>query len=331
MPITDAPFDLEKELEAWVHLHVSNFFGDCILLPGFRITTASGKHGVPDGFVFNFFTRSWWIVECELLSHGVWPHIAEQLTRFVVAGRNSATLRQVRDRLFEAVIAQGRATDVAKQLRTDAVRLFQKIELFVESVQPSLALFIVETNKDLTDFCDSLDVPTEIYRVKKFVVNGSLEYYSPDRSSPILITQPDDEANTGSIVFDAIEQLGGGELVINERLKLFRLSDGRLVKVQYSKLHEKHQMFWYGINPSSFEAAQSAGCTDFIFVMADEGFVTVPIALLKDYLRTAHVTRYADESIKHYHIHISPPPDVVLKGYASAPDIDVSDTFSACN
>jgi hypothetical protein len=124
MPIADAAFNREQELQNWVYDNINSFFGDCILLPGFRITTPSGKHGIPDGFVFNFIQRSWWIIECELLSHGVWPHIAEQLTRFVVAGRNNHTLRQVRDKVFEAVMNQGIERQVSANLSTDATRLF---------------------------------------------------------------------------------------------------------------------------------------------------------------------------------------------------------------
>jgi hypothetical protein len=325
MPIADAAFEKEQELQRWVYENISNFFGNCLLLSGFRITTPSGKHGIPDGFVFNFTQRSWWIVECELLSHGVWPHIAEQLTRFVVAGRNNQTLRQVRDKLFEAILSQGLEHQVSADLSIAPTRLFQKIELFVESVPPSLAVFIDDTNQDLTDFCDALDVPTEIYRVKKFLVNGLPEYYSPDQSAPVIVTTPEESGGTGSTVFDAIEQLGGE--LINSRLKCYRLSDGRVAKVQYSKLHEQHQAFWYGINPSSYKAAKDVGCTHFIFVMGQDGFVVVPLPIIDRYLTTAYVTKNADGTVRHYHVHISPPPDVVLKGYGNADDLDLSGYF----
>jgi hypothetical protein len=58
MPITDAVFDLEQELQKWVYDNISSFFGDCILLPGFRITTPSGKHGIPDGFAMKLLAAS---------------------------------------------------------------------------------------------------------------------------------------------------------------------------------------------------------------------------------------------------------------------------------
>src|SRR5688500_11399147 len=263
MPITDAPFSSEKELEGWVYENIHTFFGDCILLPGFRITTPAGKHGIPDGFAFSLKRRAWWIVEAELLLHGVWPHIAEQLTRFVVAGRSESTLRRVRDKLFEAIIAEGKVEEIAKLLDTDQTRLFPKLELFIESVHPSIAVFIDDTNKDLEVFCAALDVSTEIYRVKKFLVDGRSEYYSPDTKAPVVVTAPEESTGASSTLIDAVEHLGGGEL-LNSKQRIYKLADGRIIKVQYSKLHEVHQAYWYGIGPASYETAKTLGCSSFV-------------------------------------------------------------------
>jgi hypothetical protein len=57
--IADAAFDTEDELQQWAFANWRTFFGNSILLPGIRITTSAGKHGTPDGFVFNFEQRSW--------------------------------------------------------------------------------------------------------------------------------------------------------------------------------------------------------------------------------------------------------------------------------
>ena len=83
MGIIEAVFDNEAELEGWAFANLSQFLGDCIFLDKCQIKTTAGKGGVPDGFAFNFAAKEWHLLECELLSHGVWPHIAEQVTRFV--------------------------------------------------------------------------------------------------------------------------------------------------------------------------------------------------------------------------------------------------------
>ena len=88
MPLSEANFDNEMELQTWMKANITHFFPGSFWINGFHISTISGKQGIPDGFAFNLEDRSWSVVECELLAHGVWPHIAEQLTRFVVAIRN---------------------------------------------------------------------------------------------------------------------------------------------------------------------------------------------------------------------------------------------------
>ena len=168
MAIVQCKFENEAELEKWVFQNLTHFLGDCMPLEKFTLVTASGKGGVPDGFVFNFVEREWCLIECKLLKHGVWPHIAEQISRLVVAVQNPDTLRSIRDRLFEKILASGRAKDVAIKMETAAERLMQQLELFVEGVQPNIVIFIDETNQDLSDFAHALATPVQVYRVNKF-------------------------------------------------------------------------------------------------------------------------------------------------------------------
>ena len=67
MAITEEQFNDENELEEWTFANIQTFFGDCILLRKFRITTPSGKHGIPDGFVFNLKDRYWWVEVPQIL------------------------------------------------------------------------------------------------------------------------------------------------------------------------------------------------------------------------------------------------------------------------
>lgn len=88
MDIVEAAFENEAELDRWAQENIGRFLSGAIFLSPFRIETPSGKGGIPDGFAFNLADRQWFIVEAELLKHGVWPHIAEQISRFVVAVRS---------------------------------------------------------------------------------------------------------------------------------------------------------------------------------------------------------------------------------------------------
>src|SRR5262249_8486825 len=107
MAINECDFDNEAELQNWMEQNLGSFLQHSVFLKGFQITTTSGKGGIPDGFAFDFLGRSWYVLEAELLQHQVWPHIAEQITRFVVALKNPDTTRKIRDRLFEHVLSSG--------------------------------------------------------------------------------------------------------------------------------------------------------------------------------------------------------------------------------
>lgn len=326
MSIIEAPFDRESELEEWSFANISLFLGDCIFLDKFQLSTSSGKKGVPDGFAFNFSQRDWYVLECELLTHGVWPHIAEQVSRFVVALQNQDTLRKIRDRLFEHILNCQQTSSAASQLETTTERLLQRIELFVEGVQPTVVIFIDDTNQDLDDFAHALEIPTRIYRVKKFFVDGKAEYYSPDKAMPVLETNPDDRGSPGSQEYDVIEQLGGGMLVGGEgRVKCYKLRDGDIVHVKKSKFHERNNYYWYGMSPISFESAKRVGTTHIIFVLGDWGFVVVPVKIIEQYFGHAKTSRNPDNSIRHYHLLISQEPDPKLFWSNETPEYDLTE------
>lgn len=160
MAIEESQFEDEKELQNWVQDNLNDFLPASYFLPGFQITTVSGKHGVPDGFAFNFDEREWFVIENELLIHGVWPHIAEQIVRFVVSLQNPASRKKIRNRLFEFLLEQNLHQKVAEILNTPIERLLQQIELFVEGVNPQFVIFIDDTNQDLHDMAQALAAQT---------------------------------------------------------------------------------------------------------------------------------------------------------------------------
>jgi hypothetical protein len=124
----------------------------------------------------------WYVIEAELLSHGVWPHIAEQLPRFVVAMQNPATRRTIRDILFESITENDYVDEACNDLNTTPKRLLQQIGLFIEGIDPEVLVLIDETNQDLQDQAHALSAQIKIFRVKKFLVNGKPVYHSFPRS-----------------------------------------------------------------------------------------------------------------------------------------------------
>ena len=68
-----AAFDSEQELERVVQINAEYIFGpDSIYLPKSLVRTSDGFGTIPDGFVVDLASRTWFIVEAELAVHSVW-------------------------------------------------------------------------------------------------------------------------------------------------------------------------------------------------------------------------------------------------------------------
>jgi hypothetical protein len=313
MAIVEVDFDSEKELENWVRENITDFFPDSIYIPGCSITTVSGKSGVPDGFVFNLEQYEWYVLEAELLSHGVWPHIAEQIIRFVVATQNPQARRTVRDKLFEHIDATKSIEAAAKKLDTSPERLLQQIELYVEGVEPQFAIFIDKTNQDLLDMVRALSAQTRVYQVRKFMVDGKPQFFSPDQNIPVIETAPGEEGELRSLELDLVGLLG--EITLQaaiHRFKCYRLVDGSVIYVKRSKYYARNDNYWYGILPSTLEYCNQYKVTHIVFIMGQEGVVKVPIGIVREYLNYTGTTLYEDGTIRHYHCLISPGPEPEL-------------------
>jgi hypothetical protein len=312
MAINEAQFDSESELQDWAFKNIGTFLPRVILIPGFQISTTSGKFAVPDGFAFNFVDREWHVVECELLVHGVWPHIAEQITRFVVGLQNPETIRKIRDRIFEHIVNSGRSAPIVTSLSTTPERLLQQIELFVEGISPRVTIFIDKTDQDLEDMARALEAETTIFRVQKFIVNGQAEYYSPDGNAPAIETEHAADGEVPASDFDIIELLGGGKLEASEgRFKCYRLTDGSIVNIKKSRLYHE-QNYWYGISSPSLQHIREHKVQCIVFVMGDFGLAKVPVPLIEKYLKDAYTTANPDGTVRHYHVYISHDPNPKL-------------------
>lgn len=303
-------FDNEKELEGWVKAHLAEFLPTDFVLNGFQVTTPSGKRGVPDLFAFDLKGRRWFVIECELLSHGVWNHIAEQVVRFAVASQHEPTRRVIRDRLFEEIMASDKQGEAAGSLQCPPERVFQQLEQIMVGTTPEVVIFIDESDRDLEDMARALNVPTTVFRIQKFRIDGTAHYWSPDASKPV-ISEENETAGVTSLSEDEIlESLGGGTVTAaSGRFRCYRLPDGQVVHFKRSKHHERQGYFWYGISTDALEKIRDASVNDIIFVMDDFGYARVPLSVVEEFMIETGVSRNPDGSVRHFHLLISDSPE----------------------
>jgi hypothetical protein len=314
MAIERKQFDNEQELDKWVQSNYRTFFGDVIYIPGnFFINTKRNKGGKPDGFVLDLNNSSWTIVEAELLKHGVWDHIAEQIVRFIVAARNSASQRKIRDLFFDEIEARNIISSLSKKMNETESRLLQKIETIIESQTPDIAVFIDEINEDFEDMVEALNATVKVFTIQKYLVNGTIEYLSPQGGKSIVETTIEEVKDSRGNQIDALEVLGGG--VYNGKsgnIKLYTLNDSSVISIKYSKRYDIDSSFWYGITPSAMEKYRTAKINYLAFIMGEEGVLKLPFHILEEYIAQANTSNYPDGSIKHYHIFIKEEPEVTL-------------------
>jgi len=321
-------FDSEDELHSWVEKNIGTFFGDVIYVKGFKIATRKNKGGIPDGFVLDLNNSSWTIIESELINHGVWDHIAEQIVRFIVASQNSYTKKKIRDRFFEEITNGNLIDSLSEKLQIPSFRLLQEIENITESTSPEIAIFIDDSNEDLMDMAEAMNAPIKIYRVQKYLANGSIEYLSPDSSKSYFETTVEDVKETPSKPSAVVDFLGGGKLIASiNKISIFELNSGERITTKYSKYYENSGDYWYGITPTTFNRYKQHDLTHIVFILGDEGFVKLPIEILEKYLKVAKVAKNPDGTVKLCHVIIKAMPEPLLYINKNEEAWELSDYF----
>lgn len=307
------PFSNEEELHSWISQNVSKFLGNGLFINGnFFIYTKRNKGAKPDGYYINFETKKWTIIETELLSHGVWPHIAEQITRFSIASKNSETLRNLRDKFFNEIEKSNQIEIICEKLNIKPERLIKRIENIIESDNPNIAIFIDEINEDLADLAESLNSPISIYRVQKFVINNQTEYFSDDYNHAVIQTTIEeiieDRLSPNQLSITKNSQI----FYRNGKVKFYQNDIFEKYFIKYSRQYENGG-YWFGITPQLLEQAKQQNLTNVILQLGNESYVNLPIEIITNYTKNAN-SSYKKETREtlHYHIHINRNPELEL-------------------
>jgi hypothetical protein len=218
-------FDREDDLEALVLLHYRHFYGERSLLFGKTlIKTLGGSGTIPDAFAVNVETRTWYVVEIELLRHGI-SHIAPQIATQVMAASNARAQGKLQRLFVRAVQAN---PDYIASFRDAGVQDIEISALLAEilSEEPVVSIPIDDIDEDLLGWKDQQSFEIRLQKIQAF---GNRQ---DDR---IILHAPDHGASrsNGSTNGAKPSSLRGAQL-LTALLDHGLLTDGERLTMEYS-------------------------------------------------------------------------------------------------
>ncbi len=184
-----APFDNENEIEKVVLDYSEFIFGpETIMLPKSLIKSADGSGTIPDGYVIDFGSYCWFIVEAELGSHSVWGHIAPQVSKQVVAAIQPTSRRLIVDSAIDMIRDSKPLGNLIDGLGIQLIDVGRVLGEIIES-PPIIAIPIDEASQDLEEWAQTLKNEVRLWTVRKLVDledANSIIYEIPDEYHPML-------------------------------------------------------------------------------------------------------------------------------------------------
>jgi len=186
-----APFANEDELEQVVVSNYEYFFGpSSFYLPKSTITTADGHGTIPDGFVIDIGKRVWYIVEVELLKHGVYTHIVPQITKQVIASSQNNSKEKIEELAVKQYSNDPTTKDKFIDARISEIDVRKVIGEILQT-NPIVGIPIDEVNNDLKEWAITFRNVMKIWSVSKFVELGNpanVVYEFPEEFKPQIET-----------------------------------------------------------------------------------------------------------------------------------------------
>lgn len=226
--LIESKFSHEQEIEDVVVANAEYFFGpSSIFIPKKLIRTKGGFGTIPDGFALDLASRTWFVVEAELVRHSVWSHIAPQVAKQMIAV-GSAESRQ----LLEEIVIQMYAndSDVKDKFREEGIREIdvRKVLGDIFRKAPIIGMPIDRTSQDLKDWAETLRNDVRLWLVRKYIdfdAPENVAYDIPDDHRPVLDTSDDRERSKSGIAsFD---------VSIRDLLEAGFLQDGEVLVMPY--------------------------------------------------------------------------------------------------
>ena len=190
------PFKDENELEQVIVLNYEFVFGpSSFYLSKSLIKTSDGVGTVPDGFAIDIGRRLWYIVEAELLQHGVHEHISPQIIKQVLASSQDDAKRKIEDSAVQQYTNDKTTKDkfIDEHIKEVDVR---KILREILQKPPIVGLPIDEVNNDIKQWAITFKNEIKIWIIKKFAELGNPDniiYELPEEFRPQIDTEITDK------------------------------------------------------------------------------------------------------------------------------------------
>jgi hypothetical protein len=177
-------FASEEELELIVQANAEYIFGpDSLYLPKSLIRTSDGFGTIPDGFVVDLASRSWFIVEAELAVHSVWNHIAPQIAKQIIAASQPASRRMLTELVINRVKESAAFKERFEELGISEIDIRRVLSEIFEG-KPIVGIPIDHVGVDLREWAQTLKTEVKLWVIRKLVEFGNPDnaiYRSPGR------------------------------------------------------------------------------------------------------------------------------------------------------
>ncbi|NMA64771.1 MAG: DUF4357 domain-containing protein [Clostridiaceae bacterium] len=191
-----SPFDSEAELEQVIVDNYEYLFGpDSFYLPKTMIKTADGAGTIPDGFAIDLGAKQWYIVEAELGHHDVWRHIAQQVSKQIVASSQPSTKQKLGDISAQMYLDDEYTKEKFSSLGIESVDVRKVIREILKG-DPIIGIPIDIIPNDLKDWARQQRLKVKLWIVSKFVQlnnNENIIYEFPEEFQPALDTEEEDK------------------------------------------------------------------------------------------------------------------------------------------
>lgn len=234
-------FRNEAEIEQVFLEHYQVLMGvNVVLLPKSGIQTAGGSGTIPDAYAFDLDNNTWYLIEVELLHHGVWQHIVRQISMQLTAARDSRSQEKILDKAVDLYERDERFRGIVQEKEIKEIHLRKRLGDILKK-EPLIGLPIDKTNSDLDTWAKSLRTGVKIWEIKKFVdlKNPQIKaYYLPDAKAVInTVDAEQDETVTP-------DGLTKDDVTVEMLIKAGLLRTGEILWFDYTTRHnnKKHKI-----------------------------------------------------------------------------------------